>query len=262
MLARRGWGLAHGALLIAEAVALAAGVAALPSLGALALATILAAALAVRTVSVSPVEPPGPVARALGAGAIGGLLGGLLVGDPSLGWGVHGAFPALALVPSVVGSVWGGYHLWRLHEEVPRCLHGVPLALVGRGVTHAAATDVALGALARLVGCTAALSALILVSGHWTHGTDAPSVFLAFGCAALVCLLVSLLDSLGFARWGLVCAACSVAVELAVHRLSGSALPGAGLIAGAATGSVLALAPLVGLLRFPGRVLATALWIR
>ena len=37
--------------------------------------------------------------------------------------------------------------------------------------------------------------------------------------------------------------------------------PGAGLIAGAATGSVLALAPLVGLLRSPGRVLATALWI-
>ena len=58
-------------------------------------------------------EPAGRVGRALWSGAMGAALGGLLVGDSSLGWGVHGAFPALALLPSILGSFWGGYRLWQ-----------------------------------------------------------------------------------------------------------------------------------------------------
>lgn len=262
VLARRGWGIAYGALLVAEAVALAADVSARASLGAVTAITLVAVGVAVHTVGTRSIEPPGRIGRALAAGVIGALLGGLLVGDTSLGWGIHGAFPALALVPSVVGSFWGGYHLWQFHDEIPRGLRGVPLADAGgRMAGGGPAVEIVVGALVRLVGITAALSALVLAARPWTAGSDAPSLLIAFGCAALVCLFVSLLESLGYLRWALLSAAASLAVELAVNHW-GAPVPGAGLIAGGLIGTLLALTPLAGLLRSPGRVLATALWIR
>jgi hypothetical protein len=261
VLARRGWGIAYGTLLVGEAAGLSAGLPARASLALLTGVTLLAVALAVATVRGPSIEPPGRIGRAAAAGLIGALLGGLLVGDASLGWGIHGAFPALALVPSVVGSFWGGYHLWQFHEEIPRGLRGVPLADASGPIAHGPATEIVLGALVRLVGITAALSALVLAAAPWTDGADAPSLLVAFGCAALVCLFVSLLESLGYVRWAFVSAAASLAVELACNRL-GAPVAGAGLIAGGTVGTALALAPLAGVLRFPGRVLATALWIR
>jgi hypothetical protein len=216
----------------------------------------------VRTAGPPALELPGRAQRALAAGAIGALLGGLLVGDATLAWGVHGAFPALALVPSVIGSFWGGYHLWQLHAEVPRGLCGVPLAQAGGPAARGPAARVVAGALVRLVGASVALSAVVLAAGVWTRGTDRPSVFVAFGCTALACLLVSLHESLGYVRWALACAAASLAVELAAGRWGAAPVPGFALIAGASVGAALALAPLAGLLRSSGRVLATALWIR
>ncbi|MGB2711944.1 MAG: hypothetical protein WBC33_10540 [Conexibacter sp.] len=262
VLARRGWGVAYGGLLMLEAVGLHAELSARLTLGCVAIVTVLAVAIAVHSSSTPSLEPPGNVRRALTAAAVGGLLGGLLVGDMSLGWGVHGAFPALALVPSVVGSFWGGYHLWRLHDEIPRGLLGVPLTEASGPIARSPLAAVAIGALVRLVAITVLLSGLVLAAGIWTHGTDSPSVFVAFGCVALVCLLVSLLESLGCLRWALLSAAAGLAVELAANRWGGAAPPGAGLIAGSVVGSALATVPLVGLLRAPGRVLATALWIR
>jgi hypothetical protein len=262
LLARRGWGLAYGALLVGAAVALEARLPALAVLGALAAVTLLGALIAVLTSGAASDEPPGRVGRAFAAGAIGALLGGLLIGDASLGWGVHGAFPALALVPSVIGSFWGGYHLWRFHDEVPRRLCGVPLAHAGGRLRRGPATRILLGALVRLLGATVALSGLVLAAGRWTHGADRTSLFVAFGCAALVCLFVSLLESLGYLRWALLSAAAALAAELAMNRWGGIDAAGAGLIAGGALGTLLAIAPLVVLLRSPGRVLATALWIK
>src|SRR6185312_6896908 len=148
------------------------------------------------------------------AGAIGTLLGGLLIGDQSLGWGVHGAFPGLALAPSVIGSLWGGYYLWRFHAAVPRGLRGVPLAQANAEIPRGPATRILLGALARLIGATAALSLLVLAAAPWTEGTDRPSLLLAFGAVALMCLFVSLHESLGFTRWAFAVAVVSLAVEL------------------------------------------------
>jgi hypothetical protein len=263
VLARRGWGLAYGTLLIAGAVGLEAGRPADLLLGFLTATTLLGVVIAVRTAAGTPsLEPPGQLRRSLAAGAIGALLGGLLVGDTSLGWGIHGSFPALALVPSVIGSFWGGYHLWQFHERIPRGLLGVPLAHASGQVARGPATRIVGGALVRLLGATAALSGLVLAAGHWTRGSDRPSLFVAFAGGALVCLFVSLLESLGYLRWALTSAAVGLAAELAVNRWGEVPIAGAGLIAGSTLGTVLALAPLVGLLRSPGRVLATALWIK
>lgn len=262
VLVRRGWALVYGGLLIAEAIALAVGLPALLSLGVLTLLTLTIVVISVVTSPGVSIAPPGRLTRALAAGVIGGLLGCLLVGDPSLGWGINGAFPALALVPSVVGSFWGGYHLWQFHDEIPRGLRGVELSRASASMAHGPATDLVLQALARLVGITVVLSLLVIVLSDWMSGTDAASLFVAFGCAALVCLFVSLLESLGYVRWALLSAGAGVLVELLVSRWLGAPFAGAGLIAGGTVGTLLALAPLVGLLRFPGRVLATALWIQ
>ncbi len=262
LLARRGWGLAYAALVAGEAFALGAHAPAARSLLGLAGAVTVACALAVATTRGPAREVPGRLRRALAAGAIGVLLGGLLVGDQSLGWGVHGAFPGLALVPSVIGSLWGGYHLWQFHAAVPRGLRGVPLAQAGGRIPRGPATQILLGALVRFVGATVPLSLLVLAAGARTQGTDRAGLFVAFGFAALACLFVSLHESLGYVRWAFVVAAVSLAVELAIDRWVHAPLPGLALSVAGAVGTLLALAPLVGRLRSPGRMLATALWIR
>lgn len=262
LLTRRGWGPAYAALLVAATIGLWCGLPAIGSLVVLTAATVATAAAAVGTASGLALAPPGRLGRALAAGLVGALLGVLLIGDPSLGWGIQGAFPALALVPSVVGSFWGGYHLWRFHDEVPRGLRGVELSRASASMLRGPATELVLAALCRLIGITVVLSALVLAIAGWTSGTDAVSLFVAFGCAALVCMFVSLLESLGYVRWALFSAASALAVELIVAVWIGASLAGAGLIAGGIVGTLLALAPLVGVLRFPGRMLATALWIQ
>ncbi len=262
VLARRGWGLAYAALVAGEALALGAGVAAAPSLAALATLVLAGCALAVLTARDAATEQPGRLRRALAAGAIGALLGGLLVGDTSLGWGVRGAFPGLALVPSVVGSLWGGYHLWQFHAAVPRGLRGVSLAQAGGEIPGGPAMAILRGALVRLLGVTLALSLLVAAAARWTQGTDRAGLFVAFGAAALVCLLASLHESLGYPGWALAVAAASLAAELVVNRWVGSAMPGLALSVAGTLGALLALAPLVGWLRSPGRMLATALWIK
>jgi cytochrome c oxidase subunit IV len=77
-----------------------------------------------------------------------------------------------------------------------------------------------------------------------------------------MCLFVSLHESLGFTRWALAVAVVSLAVELAIDRFVHVSTPGVALTAAGAIGALLALAPLIGQLRSPGRMLATALWIK
>jgi hypothetical protein len=262
VLARRGWGLAYAALVSGEAVALGAGAPAHASLALLGGIVLLACLLAVATARGAVQQAPGRLPRALAAGAIGGLLGGLLVGDESLGWGVHGAFPGLALAPSVLGSLWGGYHLWQFYAAVPNGMRGVPLALASETIRGGPATRVLIGALTRLVGVTTVLSIAVLVAAHWTHGSDGVGVFVAFGAATLASLFVSLHESLGYVGWAFVVALASLAVELAIGRWVAAPPPGLALSVAGAVGALLALAPLVRQLRSPGRMLATALWIR
>jgi hypothetical protein len=264
VLARRGWALAYGVLLVGAVIGLRADVSAYPLLEGLTATVLVGAVAGVATGGGRSDEPAGRVGRALWAGAIGLALGGLLVGDSSLGWGVHGAFPALALLPSVLGSVWGGYYLWKFYDAVPRGLQGVGIERANERDLRGSAMGIFLGALARLLGTTVVLSAVVIAIGQWTSGTNRLSLFVGFGCVALVTMLVNLLESLAYARWAFFVSFAAVATELVLSKLvlGHSAVPGTALIAGAVVGMVVALPALLKVLLRPGRVLATSLWIQ
>jgi hypothetical protein len=264
VLARRGWGLAYGLLLLGAVIGLDAGLPAYPLLEGLTAIILVAGVIAVRSSGERSNAPVGRVGRALGAGAIGGALGVLLVGDSSLGWGVHGAFPALALLPSVLGSFWGGYHLWKFYDAIPRGLQGVTLDRANERSLRGPAMSIFLGSLLRLLGTTVVLSGVVILIAQWTSGTNRLSLFVGFGCVALVTMLVNLLESMAIVRWALSAAVASVAAELALREfvLARAPVPGTALIAGAAVGILVALPPLLRLLLRPGRVLATGLWIQ
>jgi hypothetical protein len=233
---RRGWGLLYALALVVGTATLEHGHEVYRDLGILAGLTTLLCVAAILTRRGQNEDRPGGLPRGLLAGLIGGGVGVLLVGDPSLGWGVHGVHPAIALVPSVLGSFWGGYYLWNLYEALPRGLSRVPLERASRAGPGGPAMKVFLGALLRLLGTTIAASAVVVALGPWTEGTDATSVFIAFACAALVSMILSLL----------------------VHWY----VPGGALAAGATVGVLLTLPAVLALLSRPGRVLATTLWIK
>jgi hypothetical protein len=264
VLARRGWALAYGALLVGAVIGLRADVSAYPLLESLTAVVLIGAIVGVATGGGRSDEPAGRIGRALWAGAIGLALGGLLVGDSSLGWGVHGAFPALALLPSVLGSFWGGYYLWKFYDAVPRGLQGVGIERANERNLRGSAMGIFLGAMARLVGTTIVLSGVVIAIGQWTSGTNRLSLFVGFGCVALVTMLVNLLESLAYARWAAFAAFAAVGTELVLSKLvlQHSALPGTALIAGALVGMLVALPALLRVLLRPGRVLATSLWIQ
>jgi hypothetical protein len=122
--------------------------------------------------------------------------------------------------------------------------------------------SVLLGALLRLVGTTIVLSIVVAVLSPWTHGSDAITVFVAFGCAALASMLLSLLESLSLQPGALVAIAAALAAEFACRYLGPWHVAGGALTVGAMFGVLLTLPPLIALLSRSGRVLATTLWIQ
>ena len=171
VLVRRGLGLVYVVLLVIVAVEANLDIYPVTTLAAAASATLLLAVLVV-AVAGSTTDPAGRPSRAIAAGLMGAGIGGLLVLDKSIGWGSAGVLPALALVPSTVGSFWGGYHLWRFYEEVPRALAGVPVAKADRASLRGPAMGVLGGAVGRLAAVTVVLSAMALLASAYV--TDTP----------------------------------------------------------------------------------------
>jgi hypothetical protein len=262
VLTRRGWGLMYAAVLVLTTIALDNGLAAYVVLGALTAITLLLCLAAVATRRQATDERPGTLRRAMSAALLGAGIGILLVADPTLGWGVHGIHPAIALLPSVVGSIWGGYYMWNFYDEIPRGLRGVPLDSASRAALSDPAMSIFIGAILRLLGATVVLSALVIALDGLTHGTDALSLFVAFAFVGLVSLLIGMLESFGLQRAGFIAAAAAVAAELTCRYLMHSHVPGAALAVGAAVGVLLTLPPLISRLARSGRVLATMLWIQ
>jgi hypothetical protein len=262
VLTMRGWGLLYAGVLVIGTVAMERAVNPYIVLGALAAITLLICVAAVRSVRKRTDVRAGPLRRALLAGMIGGSIGVLLVADPSLGWGVHGLHPSIALLPSAIGSFWGGYYLWNFYDAVPRGLRGVPLKGASRMALSDPAMSIFLGGIARLVAATIVLSALVVAIGHWTHGTDDLSVFVAFGLVGLMCLLVGLLEAFSLHRVALIASGAALAVELTWRSVVDPHIAGGALVAGAAVGVMLTLPVLVIRLARSGGVLATTLWIQ
>jgi len=258
----RGWGLVYAGVLVVGTIAMGQGLDAYVVLGSLAALTLLMCVAAVGSVRQRTDARSGPMRRTALAGLIGGLIGALLVGDPTLGWGVHGLYPALALLPSAIGSLWGGYYLWNFYDAVPRGLRGVPLKGASRVALSDPAMSIFVGGVVRLLAATVVLSAVVVALGPWTHGTDAASVFVAFALVGLVCLLIGLLESFALQSAALIAAAAALATELTWDSLVHSHWPGEALAAGAAVGVILALPVLLTRLARSGGVLATTLWIQ
>jgi hypothetical protein len=262
ILTRRGWGLSYAGVLLAATIAIVEGLFAFPVLIALTVVTLLMCVGAVFTRRQRTDARAGSPRRALMATAIGAVVGTLLVADPTLGWGVHGAHPAVALVPSVIGSYWGGYYLWNFYDAVPRGLQGVSLGRADGVALTDPAMSIFVGAIARLIIATTALSLLVVALGGPLQGVDSWSVFVAFGCVGTMSMLVGILEAFSLQRSALVAAGAALAVELLWRFEAPVHAPGLALAAGATAGVLVTLPPLVVRLAQSGRTLATTLWIQ
>lgn len=261
ILIRRGWSLFYASAVVAATAAMLAGAPAPTVLEIIAGATAVAVALALRLPESGPMHEPGRWSRALRAGLIGFGLGVILVADRSVGWSL-GAVPALALLPSTVGSFWAGYHLWSFHHEIPRALSGIPVVDGDlRGIAWSP-LRILLGAVGRLTLLTTGLSLVLVVGASYAGGqTSGVSVLVGFGLTALATLIISLLESVGRAFWALAAVVCAVAGEALVVVLGFDPVRGTGLIVGASVAVLVALPAAIALLSRPADTLATSLWI-
>jgi hypothetical protein len=260
ILVRRGWVLWYALVLALSAIALHDGAPALPLLAAAALTVLLATTAALLTQPLAA-GSPSPWRQAILAALVGGGLGTLLIADHTIGWGVRGYLPALALIPSAVGGFWAGHSLSRVYSELPRGLRGIAVTHADQIALRGTALKILAGSVLRLIFATVGLSAICVLASPWTSGTLAISLMVAFGCLALATLLVSLLLSLGHAGRTVFAVAAAVATEAILQLSHSMTRPGDPLIAGACVSVLLVLPAILRLFMRPGRVLATAFWI-
>jgi hypothetical protein len=256
VLIRRRWAAVYGAIVIGGTPAMLAGRPAVVVLGAIAALTTTAVFVGLRPVAGEPAAP-GRWTRTAGGALLGAGLGLMLVLDSSVSW-TAGSVPALALVPSTLASLWAGGRLWELEHVIPRALSGVSVAAMpARGARPAAAPLATLmGAVARLLWLTAALSVLLLALTPGDAGLLA-----AFGLLALATLLASLLEAMGRGGAAALSVLAAVTAETLVQRLGPAPFPGAALAVGGALAVVLLLPIAVALLARPASALATTVWI-
>jgi hypothetical protein len=263
ILIRKGWGPWYALGVVATAVAMEIGP---PPLAVLAVATgasfgAVAAALRGQRDTQGP-----PHARAwrrtIVTALAGACLGGLLVGDSSVGWGLSGALPALALVPSTIGSFWGALYLRSFHTRVPRGLQGMAIEDGEPSSLRNPAVNVLLGAVLRVCIATGALSTLLFVSeGLAGVEPSAISLLVGFCCVALASLVVSLLEAMGSLLWACGTALAAVATELGLILELDPQLAGAGLLAGSIVALTIGLPRVLAIFRRPASLVATNLWV-
>jgi hypothetical protein len=127
-----------------------------------------------------------------------------------------------------------------------------------RGSTEiAAATPLPTGVYAAIQGIEPRPQGAANTHGHAGRST----LLVGFGLIALATLLISLLQSLGFASWALFTLACGLAAEVGMTYWDAAPFNGIALVTGAAVAVLVAIPPIISLFLRPGRVLATILWI-
>ena len=261
ILTRRGWGPAFGLVLILGAATLKLGLPPRVIIGSAAMLATLGAVAAVRG-SPPSLRRPGPWQRAVPAGLIGAGMGFLLVIEPRFAWHAQGVLPALTVVPSLIGSLWGGLHMTRLWEVMPHVLANTSVRRRGEGRIGRLTSRLLLESMLRLVLGATVVSAAVML---WVVADGQPreitrSLLVAHGVLAVAGLCVALLEAFG--RWGYALAAtvfgCAVATGL--HTVVGHDItPGVRILWGAVACTVASTPPLVALLREPDRNIAAAL---
>lgn len=261
VLTRRGWGLQYGVALVAGALVLHAGIPAKVIVAGAAVVAVVGGAVAVGTSPLSD-RRPGPWRRALPAGLVGAGMGLLLVVEPRFFWAARGVVPALTVVPSLVGSLWGGLHMTRLWDVLPQVLVGTSVRRRGQTRIGALTSRLLVQSLLRLAVGSAALSSLVLgylvVTGQSRRIMS--TLLLAHAVLAAAGLTVALLEAFGRWAWALTAAFGGVTVALLVELATpGELAPGVLILVGAVVCSILSTPPLVSLLREPDRTIAAAL---
>lgn len=259
VITRLGWGLVFGGALIVGAGVLRAGVSprvVLPVLTALALAT---ASFGVRRHRPSD-RLPGGRERAIVAGLIGAGVGGVLVLEPRFLWEGRAALVAVTVVPALLGSVWGGWHMGKLWRVLPEALVRQPFSTSRALPPITVVLSLLGGALIRVIAGAIVGSVPILL---WAAGGAGPvddvwALLIAHLFLGVAGLAVSLLEA--FDRWGTAlaavgagCLACVVVnvLDPAHHLVPGSRIGIGALVVIAVSGPAL-----VQLVTSPARTLA------
>lgn len=260
VLIMRGWSAAYVVIVLSVTLALHGGTAPIGTL-ALSAATAFAATIAAIWTATPSYVSPATWVRTLGGALIGTGLGLMLVFDKSVGWGFNGSVPAIALIPSAVGSLWGCYHLSMLFSTVPSSLTKVAATHADRVDLRGATLRTLNGALMRLFMATIVLSAACVVLGRWTSGTVTISLFAAFGMFGLATMLVTLLVTIRRTGLATLAVICGLVLEFTLESIFTHGRPGLFLLAGSGMVEIIVIPPVVFLFSRPGRTLATGLWL-
>ncbi|WP_345714330.1 hypothetical protein, partial [Kineococcus glutinatus] len=222
----RGWGVPYALGLLAATGAMSLGVPVVVDVLLVVVFTEVAVVAAVLTSAPSASEPT-PWRRSLAAGALGGASALLITLDPTVVWSSSSPFPVVALVPSLVGSLWAGHHLNRIWTVLLEALASTRLAERGARRNWRVFGGIVAGAFARLLLGTALASALAWAAlrGMTTDTWGLVALLLGLGCYGVVGFLASLLES--FSRlWG-------------AAAVTAAALAASWLVVGGTTGGVL-----------------------
>ncbi len=258
VITRLGWGLVFGVALLAGAGVLGVGVSPRLVLPLLTVLTLVTASLGVRRHRPSE-RLPGGKDRAFAAGLIGAGVGGVLVLEPRFLWDGRAALVAITVVPALLGSVWGGWHMGKLWKVLPEALVRQPFATPG-GASISVVRSLLAGALARVVLGASVGSVPILAWAADGAGPvdDVWALLVAHLCLGVAGLAVSLLEA--FDRWGTalvaVAAGCLACVAVNLLDPSHDLVPGSRIGIGAVVVIVMSGPALLQLVTNPARTLA------
>ena len=257
LITRLGWGLAFGAALLGGAALLRSGADPRLVLPSLALASLVTAGYGVRRHRPSD-RLPGGAPRAVAAGLIGAGVGGILVLEPRFSWSGGPALVAVTVVPALLGSVWGGWHMGRLWKVLPEALVQQPFSVNAGGIT--VVRSLLGGAILRLLGGAVLCSVPIVVWARSGAGPvdDVVALLGAHLLLGLAGLAVSLHEA--FDRWGTalvaVFAGCLSSVMVNLVDRHHALFPGSRIGIGALVAVTLAGPALLRVVSSPARTLA------
>jgi hypothetical protein len=272
LVARHGWGLPFGVALLAVTAGLPLGIDPRVLLSASAATAMMIGCVALFRTAPS-IRRPGPIGRAVPASLIGAGLGLLLVLEPRFPWSAKGVLPTLTVIPSLLGSLWGGVHMSRLWDVLPPALAATSI--------HAPPAEAAVpgrlllalwrGALARLllgtgVGSAIVIGAAWVAPGLAFQGGDIGegrhivlALLAAHAVLAVAGLVVALLEAFGRWGWGLMATGGGCAVALAIDLSGAHPFPGVRIFVAAVIALVIGLPVLLRLLHQPARTLAVGM---
>lgn len=272
LVARLGFGLPFGSALLAVTGGLWLGVDPRILLGVSA-----AAALGVGAVALLRTAPsarrPGPIGRAVPAALIGAGLGLLLVLEPRFPWSAKGVLPTLTVIPSLVGSLWGGVHMSRLWDVLPPALAdtavhapagaaarpGALLLRLWRGAVLRLALGTGLCSLV-VTGFALAAPGVAFAGGDVGEGRRIVwALLLAHAVLAVAGLVVALLEAFGRWGWGLSATGGGCLTALVIDLTDAHPFPGLRILIAALVALVIGIPTLHALLREPARTLAVGM---